>query len=86
MATIILESVSFVALVAAGVALFAYVVLHFTPVGRRFRQVSNRRRIERSAELTCPIHGMHLEHELVRLPSGGAVCPECFKEIVHGEH
>ena len=86
MATIILESVSFVVLVATGVALFAYVVLHFTPVGRRYRQASNRRRIERSAALSCPIHGMQLEQSLVRLPSGDVVCPECFKEAVHGEH
>ena len=84
MGTIILESVLFVALIATACALLVYVVLQFTPFGRRVRQTSNRRRIERDAERVCPIHGMHEEHEMVRLPSGDVICPECFKEISNG--
>jgi hypothetical protein len=85
MTAIILEGVLFVALVATGGALFFLVVRHYTPLGRRFGQSQNRRRILRSAELTCPIHGAHDERDLVRLTSGEAVCPECFKETMYGK-
>ena len=84
MLVIILESVLFVALVAAVVALFRLLVLHFTPVGLRLRQLDNRKRIEREAELTCSVHGPHDEASLVRLPSGERICPECYKEAVNG--
>ena len=84
MAVIIIESVLFVALVAAIAALFFFVVLHFTPVGLRLRQTENRKRVERAAELTCPVHGFHDEASLVRLPSGERLCPECFKEAFDG--
>ena len=84
MAVIILESVLFVALVVAVGALFRLVVLYYTPVGLRLRQTSNRKRIERSAQLTCPVHGSQEEETLVRLPNGERICSECFKEAVNG--
>lgn len=86
MYTIILEGVLFVALVATGGALFLIVVREFTPLGTRYRQTRNRRRLEREAELTCPIHGRHEERDLVRLPNGDRLCPECFKETANGYH
>jgi hypothetical protein len=57
MTEIILEGVLFVALIATVGALFYYVLIYFTPVGVRVRQTRNRRRIDRAAELVCPIHG-----------------------------
>ncbi len=85
MAAIILEGVLFVALVAAGGTLFFFVVTRFTPVGVRLRQTQNRRRIERAAELHCPVHGFHDETQLVRLNGGERICPECFQEAVDGK-
>ncbi len=84
MAEIILEGVLFVALIAALVTLCYLVVLYFTPVGIRFRQTRNRRRMERAAELVCPLHGPHPTHDLVRLASGELVCPDCYQETLHG--
>lgn len=85
MAVIILEGVLFVALVATCGALFFFVVRHYTSVGKRLAQSRNRRRLERAADLTCPIHGAHAERDLVRLTSGETVCPECFKETMYGK-
>ena len=84
MSEIILEGVLFVALVAAVGTLFYLVVLYFTPVGVRLRQTRNRRRIERAAELVCPIHGPRSTNELVRLTSGELLCPDCYKETFNG--
>jgi hypothetical protein len=84
MQAIILEGVLFVVLLATGGALFIFVVRQFTPLGVRLRQIENRRRIERAAELTCPIHGLRAEEEMVRLPNGQLICPACFKETVNG--
>ena len=84
MSAIIIEGVLFVALLAAGATLLYLVVLHFTPVGVRLRQTRNRRRIDRAAELHCPIHGPRAEKDLVRLASGESLCPDCYKENVHG--
>jgi hypothetical protein len=81
---IIVEGVLFVALVATGGALLYYLLLNFTPLGVRHRQTRNRKRIERSAGLVCHSHGPHREDQLVRLANGERVCPDCFKEIVHG--
>ena len=80
MVTIILEGVLFIALCAVAVALLAYGVLGFTPLGRWVRQTANRRRIERRAALTCPAHGYQSERDLVRLPGGGRMCPKCYAE------
>lgn len=84
MTEIILEGVLFVALVATIGALFYFVVMQFTPVGVRLRQTQNRRRLDRAAELVCPIHGPRAKTDLVRLASGELLCPECYKEILNG--
>ena len=84
MSAIIIEGVLFVALIATGATLVYVVVLQFTPFGVRLRQAQNRRRIDRAAELLCPIHGPRAEQDLVRLASGDVMCPDCYKENVHG--
>jgi hypothetical protein len=84
MTEIILEGVLFVALIATVGALFYYLLIYFTPVGVRVRQSRNRRRIDRAAELVCPIHGPRASNDLVRLASGEALCPDCYKETFHG--
>ncbi len=82
MAAIIMEGVLFVALVVAAGTLVFLGLTTFTPLGKWWTQVQNRRAIERDAELSCPIHGTLTEEAMVRLPSGERVCPECFKETV----
>ena len=84
MSVIILEGILFVALLAAVGALVRLGV-QSTPVGRRLRQAQNRKEIDRAAAATCPIHGLQNEDELVRLPEGGLMCPQCYKENVHGQ-
>ena len=86
MVNIILEGVLFVALVATVVALFYWGVLYLTPLGRRIRETRNRQRIDRAADLTCPIHGSYADGELVRLPTGERMCPACYKETMYGKH
>ena len=81
---ILIESALFVALLAAVGALIRYALLHCTPVGLRRRQDGNRRRLERDAELRCPVHGPHAEEAMVRLPSGERMCPECYEELLNG--
>ena len=85
MVAILLEGVLFIALVAVTVALAAYGVYEFTPVGQWARQRANRRRVERLAVLSCPIHGYHAERDMVRLPSGSLTCPECYAEAFRDE-
>ena len=80
MGAIIIEGVLFVALIATGVALLYWILLYFTPAGVRFRQAQNRKRIEREAQLVCPIHGMRSREQLVLLANGERVCPDCYKE------
>lgn len=83
MNAILLESALFFALVAAvGVLIFSGIKR--TPLGQRFRQSANRKRIDEQAELTCSIHGLQKASELVRLPTGEVMCPNCYKEAVHG--
>lgn len=83
MNAIILESVLFIALLAVVGALFI-TALGVTPLGRRLRQTANRKRIDKQAELTCPIHGLQQERDLVRLPTGEPLCPHCYQDAVHG--
>ena len=83
MNAIMLESALFIALLAVVGALFV-TALGFTPFGRRIRQTANRKRIDRQADLTCPIHGLQREVDLVRLPTGEPLCSHCYKEAVHG--
>ncbi len=84
MVVILLEGVLFVALVAAGGTLLYWLLLTFTPAGVRLRQTRNRKRLDRMAELECPIHGLRPEDQLVRLANGERVCPECYKETFNG--
>jgi hypothetical protein len=84
MGAIIVEGVLFVALLAAGGALLYWTLLMFTPAGVRIRQTQNRKRLERAAELVCPIHGPRMEDQLVRLSNGERVCPDCYKETLNG--
>jgi hypothetical protein len=80
MGAIIVEGVLFVALLAAGGALLFWLLTTFTPAGVWLRQTQNRARIERAEALTCPIHGLRAEDQLVRLASGERVCPDCYRE------
>ncbi len=78
-----LESALFIALLAVVGALFVS-ALGISPIGKRLKQTANRKRIDRQAELTCPIHGLQREESLVRLPTGETLCPHCYQEAVHG--
>jgi hypothetical protein len=80
---IIMEGVLFVALLATVAALLFYVLSHWTPLGLRWQQNRNRKRLDREWELLCPIHGAQREEDLVRLPSGNRICPQCYKEAIH---
>jgi hypothetical protein len=80
---IIMEGVLFVALLATMAALLFYVLSRWTPLGLWLQQNRNRKRLEREWELVCPIHGAQREEELVRLPSGSRICPQCYKEALH---
>jgi CHASE1-domain containing sensor protein len=84
MGVIIVEGVLFVALIAAGGTFLYWLLVTFTPAGVRLRQTQNRARLERAAELACPIHGPHLEGQLVRLASGEQACPDCYRETLNG--
>jgi hypothetical protein len=84
MAGIIIEGVLFAAFIAAMAALFMWGIQHFTPLGTSLRQMQNRKQIERAASRTCSIHGAHEEDEMVRLPNGERICPECYMEVVNG--
>lgn len=83
MTIIMFEGVLFIAFLAV-VAAFVLAALRSTDLGLRLRQHANRRRIDREADLTCPVHGVQPEGDLVRLPSGEAMCPRCYKDAVHG--
>ena len=83
MGAIILEGVLFVALVATGGALLYWLLITFTPAGVRLRQTQNRKRIDRTAELVCPIHGLRTEDQLVRLANGERACPDCYQETLN---
>ena len=83
MGAIIIEGVLFVALIATGGAFLVWLFVTFTPAGVRLRQTQNRKQIQRSAELVCPIHGLRTEDQLVRLANGERTCPDCFKETFH---
>jgi hypothetical protein len=86
MVTILIEGVLFVALLATAGALVVLGLRH-TAAGRWALQTRNRRRIERRAALAavtrCPAHGSFRERDLVRLPGGGQLCPECYAELFH---
>lgn len=83
MATIVVEGVLFAVLLAVGGALLFWLLM-LTPAGLRLRQTWNRRRLERDADRTCPIHGRHADADLVRLATGERVCPDCYRETLNG--
>jgi hypothetical protein len=83
MVEIVGEALLFLALVATVVVLVVYALVTFTPLGLRVRQARNRILIEQAAERACPVHGPHAATEMVLLPSGERICPECFKEVVN---
>ena len=84
MTGIIFEGALFLAaLAAAGAALFI-VLRRYTSLGVRLSQSENRRRILLEETLVCPIHGRHEENDLVRLPGGDLLCPDCYSETVNG--
>jgi len=85
MSAIIIEGVLFAALLCVGVTLTVFVVRHYTAAGRAIEQTRNRKEIERAVNLTCEIHGAHEEREMVRLPSGDLMCPQCYREAIGGE-
>ncbi len=82
---IIVESVLFVALLVAAGTLVYSVVVRWTPLGRRLAQAQNRERIEEATSRSCPLHGPHEAHELVRLPDGELICPQCYAEAMHAD-
>jgi hypothetical protein len=83
MTAIIIEGVLFVAFIAAVGTLFYVILMYLTPVGVRLRQTRNRRRLDRAADLVCPIHGPRATTDLVRLTSGELLCPDCYKETLN---
>jgi hypothetical protein len=85
MIAIIIDSALFAVLVAAGGALVLAIVVQFTPLGVRWRQLRNRRLLEREAARDCPRHGRQREGELVRLRDGQTMCPICYQEILNGK-
>lgn len=85
MLAIIIESALFAAFVAAVGALFVALLMHFTPVGVRWRQIRNRRHVERLAAQNCPRHGPQRESDLVRLSDGETMCPTCYQEMLDGK-
>ncbi|HET9010907.1 MAG TPA: hypothetical protein VFN38_03790 [Gemmatimonadaceae bacterium] len=84
MTAILLEWLLFVLLIGAVGGVSYLGMLHLTPLGRRIRETRNRALIDREAELTCPIHGVVPDGELVRLPSGERMCPFCYREAAQG--
>jgi len=84
MTVILIEVALFLALLGVAGTLVVYVIRHHTGAGRALQQTSNRRQIDRAVSLTCASHGAHEEREMVRLPSGEVLCPECYREAMEG--
>ena len=84
MNAIIIEGVLFIALLCVAVALVVYIVRYYTSAGRALEQTRNRKGIERAVNLTCAIHGAHDERDMVRLPNGEVMCPDCYREAIGG--
>ena len=85
MVGIIVESLLFLALLAAAGALVYTALVRLTPLGRRLAQARNRERIEAATGRTCPVHGYCEADDLVRLPSGDLICPQCYAEAMHAD-
>lgn len=84
MSAIVIEVLALLAGVA-GLGILAKAALTRTGPGVRLQQEANRRQIDRTASLTCPIHGFQSEESLVRLPDGSTLCAACYREAVHGQ-
>ena len=84
MNAIIIEGMLFIALLCVAVALVVYVVRYYTSAGRALEQTRNRKEIERTVNLTCSIHGAHDDRDMVRLPGGEVMCPECYRDAIGG--
>lgn len=82
MVAILLESIVFLTMLGALLAVVLFAIVRWTPIGTRLRQVANRRAIEARQLTRCPIHGDQPESSLVRLKTGGVICSLCFKEAV----
>jgi hypothetical protein len=82
---ILIEGVLFVTAIVAVVALSAWGLRAFTPLGTRLKQTENRKLIDQHAALTCPIHGWQAPDSLVRLPSGEPLCSKCYQETLYGQ-
>ena len=85
MVVILIEGVLFVTAIVAVVALCAWGLRAFTPLGTRLKQTENRKLIDQVAALTCPIHGWQAPDSLVRLPSGEPLCSKCYQETMYGQ-
>ncbi len=85
MVVILIEGVLFVTAIVAVVALIAWGLRAFTPLGTRLQQTENRKLIDQTAALTCPIHGWQAPDSLVRLPSGEPLCSKCYQETLYGQ-
>lgn len=85
MFAIIYEGALFLAALAGAGALVFVGLKRFTPLGVRLTQAENRRRILLEETLVCPTHGRHEEKDLVRLPGGDLLCPDCYSETVNGQ-
>jgi hypothetical protein len=84
MTAIIIEGVLFLLLIGIAGTVAVYLIRHHTGAGNAREQTNNRKLIDRAASLTCAAHGAHEERDMVRLPSGEIVCPECYREAVDG--
>lgn len=85
MVAILLEDLLFLTLLGAAFFLVYTLLVRLTPLGRRLAQSRNRRRIDRAAGLYCALHGAHVAEELVRLPDGDLMCPQCYTEAMHDD-
>ena len=79
MGVILLEVVSLLAGIA-GITFLVRAMTARSGPALRARQAANRRAIERTAALTCPIHGLQDEASLVRLPDGTTLCAACYRD------
>lgn len=84
MAAILIDALLVLVLLAV-TAFWVRELFSRSSVGVRYRQVRNRKRIESENGLVCPLHGRHAESELVRLPSGDTLCPQCYQEIQNAD-
>jgi hypothetical protein len=76
-----IESVGWLALVAAILVLARWLWRHATSRGLRHLQEDNAAEIQTEASRTCPEHGEQAADRVVRV-GGIEQCPECYREVV----